>query len=1158
MSEFVHLHLHTQYSLLDGANKITEVVARAADYKQPAIAMTDHGNMHGAVEFYVEAEKHGIKPIIGCELYVNPLSRHERKTVASGGAGTFHLTVLAKNNTGYRNLCRLVSQAYKEGFYFKPRVDHELLAEYSEGLVVMSGCLSSELGRYTLGGRDDKIKETLDFYQGTFGDNYFLEIQPHPIDEQQKLNAVAIELAKERGIPLVATTDCHYGEEADHQAQEVLMCIATGKQITDPNRMRHEGVKLHFKSAEEMREEFGGITAVDEALASTVRIAEECSVSFDFNTYHMPQYKTDSERSLIELMTDDAREGLAARLTILREMGATIDEELEAVYRERLEDEIQLIDKMGFAGYFLVVADFIVWAKEHDIPVGPGRGSAAGSLVAYSMRITDIDPIEHKLLFERFLNPERISLPDIDVDFCINGRDDVIKYVVEKYGKDQVAQIATFGTLKAKAAIKDVGRALGISYAETDRVAQLIPAPRQGFDYPIKEALDMEPRLKDYAESEGRELISLAMRLEGLTRHSSTHAAGVVIAHKPLMDLLPMMVDKDGNDVTQFSMNYVEKVGLVKFDFLGLKTLTVIHTALRLIRESQGVDINLEMLPMTDELTYQILCEGKTIGVFQLESSGITEMTVRLKPSRFDDLVAILALYRPGPLDAGMVDHYINRKAGREPVEYLHESMSTILNDTYGIILYQEQIMQLARELAGYSLAEADILRKAMGKKIPEEMAKQRKRFLSGAQEKGLELKLATEIFDQMETFARYGFNRSHSAAYALISYHTAYLKAHYPVEFMAALMSLEMGDSDKTLKNINECRKQKIEVLPPDVNFSGADFGVDDGRVRFGLAAVKGIGEKAVQAIVESREEEGPFVDLEDFVSRVDLKQVNRKVVECLIKCGAFDFAPQSRHELFERHEEVYRGGVSYQKDRDSSQISIFGAGSDVPPVPRRTTDRPEWPTNKKLRFEREALGFYIAGHPLGKFKRELSRIGVITTEEASKARNGAEVQIGGVVTALRLKNTKKGDRYASFYLEDHLGSMDALVWPDVYQKSAQYLASDDPIVASARVDVTEERCVLIINRLESLIELRDRNARRGVLNLSSEDKLDESLPELVRILKLFHGNCPVQVSLELTDSSVDISLKDESDKLVCVRPSEELCDRVEEIFGRPVMSFL
>ncbi len=1157
--QFVHLHLHTQYSLLDGANKIPDVLEQAHKLGQPAIAMTDHGNLHGAIEFYTEAKRIGIKAIIGCELYVTSGSRQDRRTRSQGGGGTYHLTALAKDLEGYHNLCRLVSLAYREGFYFKPRVDHELLERYNQGLIITSGCLNGELAGSTAIEDEKGIKSVLEFYAKTFKDRFYLEVQPHAIPEQKKLNEVCALYAQSYGLPIVATTDCHYSSKDDHYAQEVLMCVSTGKQITDPDRLRHEGVDLHLKSYDEMIEGFAGWRPGEEAVKNATLISDVCNLKFDFNTYYMPQFKTEEPMPLIDLMASKAREGLERRLELLQKTAGWNAEKTKS-YRDRLELEIKLIDKMGFAGYFLVVADFIVWAKEHGIPVGPGRGSVAGSLVAFAMRITEVDPLRHKLLFERFLNPERISLPDIDVDFCIFGRDKVIQYVVEKYGKDKVAQIATFGTLKAKAAIKDVGRALGMSYAETDRVAQLIPAPRQGFDYSISEALTMEKRLADYAKAEGKELITLAMKLEGLTRHSSTHAAGVVIGDRPLIDMLPMMVDKDGNDVTQYSMTYVEKIGLVKFDFLGLKTLTVIHTALKIIKESRGIEINLETLPLEDARTHTLLAAGNTTGVFQLESTGITEMTMRLKPNCFDDIVAILALYRPGPLDAGMVEHYIERKHGREPVTYLHPLMKNTLSDTYGIILYQEQIMQLARELAGYSLGEADILRKAMGKKNPEEMKKQRERFTKGALEKKIDKKLITEIFDQMETFARYGFNRSHSAAYALVSFQTAYLKAHYPVEFMAALMSHEMEDSDKTLKNLNECRKQHIEVLPPTINDSLAGFSVRDGKIRYGLSAVNGIGDKAVESIIAARAE-APFTDLEDFVARVDLKVVNRRVIESLIKCGAMDCGGVSRREMMERVEDVLRFGQALQRDENSNQISLFGgsgAEAKPPTIPKKSSNRPEWPINQKLAFEREALGAYISGHPLEKFKRDLKRMGLIHTVDVRSRGRASEVRVAGVVTALKLKNTKKGDRYATFVLEDYMGTIESIVWPDVYKNAAAILAADDPVICTGRPDVSEERCTLIVNKLESLTALRDKSATQGVLVLGEGDKLEERLDPLLSVLRRHEGKCPIKVKIEIDGAEVSLALKDRMQSTVSVIPSEALCEEVEQLFGRPVLSFM
>lgn len=1159
MSQFVHLHLHTQYSLLDGANKISEVLERAKQLGQPAIAMTDHGNMHGAVEFYQQAKKVGIKPIIGCELYVTPGSRHDRLMQAKGGAGTHHLTVLAASKAGYHNLCRLSSLAYKEGFYFKPRVDHELLQRYSEGLIVLSGCLAGELAAATLEDDYSAAKQLAEFYARTFPERFYFEVQPHPIADQQKHNRALIDLAKTLGIPLVGTTDCHYLERGDHFAQEVLMCISTGKTVLDPDHIKHIGYTLHLKTAEEMVTELAALPELSgalaqESVANSVRIAEQCDLGLESKTYFMPKFETADERPLLEIMGEMARSGLTRRLEVLSTAPGW-DAAKTQSYWERLEEEVALIGKMGFAGYFLVVSDFIVWAKDNGIPVGPGRGSVAGSLVAYALRITEVDPISNKLFFERFLNPERISMPDIDVDFCINGRERVIKYVVEKYGKDNVAQIATFGTLKAKAAIKDVGRALGMSYAETDRVAQLVPAPRQGFDYPLSEALKMEPKLAEYAAGDGRELISLAMKLEGLTRHTSMHAAGVVIGDRPLMELLPMMVDKDGNDLTQYSMTYVEKVGLVKFDFLGLKTLTVLHTAVRIVQESRGVSLDLNTLPLEDPKSYTLLCAGNTTGVFQMESSGITEMVVRLKPSCFDDIVAILALYRPGPLDAGMVDRYIERKHGREPIVYLHPLMKDILADTYGVILYQEQIMQLARVLAGYSLGEADLLRKAMGKKDPEEMAKQKGRFVGGAVERGIEKRLADEIFQQMETFARYGFNRSHTAAYALVSFQTAYLKAHYGVEFMAALMTHDMEDTDKTFKNFNECRRVKINVLPPQINESSAGFVVRGDKILFGLEAMKGTGAKAVEAIVAARAD-GPFTSLDDLLSRVDLHQVNKRVLETCIKSGALDCTGVSRREMLEGLDDLLKVHTA-QRKFDPNQLSLFGAESSKPVRVRRGAALPEWPINQKLAFEREALGFYISGHPLEKFRADLKRLGALTTHDL-KTQRVKEVRVGGVITALKLKNTKKGDRYASFALEDWLGTIESIVWPDTYRQIQSLLVADDPVLITGRADVSDERCALIVDKMESLIALRDRSATQGLLLLSEKDDLERDLPQLLAIFKRHQGSCPVRARIQLHGGEVDVVLRDQGNTPVCVVPSEGLCEDVEQVLGRPAFSFV
>ena len=1062
MSEnsFVHLHCHTQYSLLDGANKIEPLIERARSLGQTAIAMTDHGNMFGAVEFYRAAAAAGVKPILGCEVYVAPGSRFDRQGGVDRGNKEYnhHLILLAMTNEGYRNLCRLVTLGFREGFYYKPRIDKELLREHNAGIIALSGCLSSEMAKALTQGSMDHARQVAEAYRAIFDDRYYLEVQDNKLPLQQKVNDGVVELAKELSLPIVATNDCHYLEPEDAQAHDILLCIQTGKGHDDPNRMKMDTQELFLKSTAEMT---AGFERLPEAVAESAAIAERCNVEIEFGKYHFPHYEAPDSQSLDDYLDACARKGLDDRLADEGEVD-------RAAYQTRLEYELDVIKSMQFPGYFLIVADFINYAKDEGIPVGPGRGSAAGSLVAYALRITDLDPIRHNLLFERFLNPERRSMPDIDVDFCIRGRDQVIRYVKDKYGDDKVAQITTFGTLKAKAAIRDVGRALGLSFAETDAIAKLVPAPKQGFDCPLSEALKQEPRLNRLADEDPRvaRLVNHALRLEGLTRHSSTHAAGVVISNRPLVDYLPLYVDRDGGIVTQYDMSSVEKIGLVKFDFLGLKTLTLIHDCLDLVRESRGRAPDLKTLPLDDEETYRLLGSGDTTGIFQLESTGIREMSVRIKPNCFEDVVAILALYRPGPLDSGMAEEYIKRKSGKEKTTYLHPALGPILKDTYGVIVYQEQVMQIAQTMAKYGLGEADILRRAMGKKDPEEMASQRERFIRGARDNGIREDHATAIFDQMETFARYGFNKSHSAAYALVSYQTAYLKAHYPVEFMAALMSSEIGDIDKVIKDLADCRKQGIEVLPPDVNEGGPRFTVVGDRIRFGLSAVKNVGEKAVESIRETRERTGPFESLFDFCRRVDLNVANRRVLESLIKCGAFDSTGVFRARLMASLDDALKTGQSSRRDRDSAQIGMF----DMLEAPARDPmdaygSVEEWTGGQLLAFEKEALGFYITGHPLDRFEESLKRLHALPANRV-REHNG-EVTMVGVVTALKLKNTRKGDRYANFNLEDKTGFVDTIAWPDTYRQTAEFIGGDDPIRVNGRLDVGEERVTLIANEI-------------------------------------------------------------------------------------------
>ena len=1156
-SRFVHLHCHTEYSLLDGANKVDKLFGRIKAMNQPAVAMTDHGNMFGAIEFYREAMSHGIKPIIGCEIYVAPTSRFEKKGVDKGPKEyNNHLILLAMNNEGYRNLCKLVSLGYMEGFYYKPRIDKELLKEFNGGLIALSACLQGEVSQALNYGNHEKAKAAVEQYASIFGDRYYIEIQDNKLAEQEKVNRLLVELAKEVSIPVVATNDCHYGERADFHAHDVLLCVQTGKTVNEENRLKMETDELYLKTAEEM---VLGFDYCPGAVERTLEIAGRCNLEIEFGKYHFPNFTPPKEISLDDYLDELAYEGLDERLKDIT------DPEVRKSYRERLEYELGVIKDMQFPGYFLVVADFINYAKRNGIPVGPGRGSSAGSLVAYALRITDLDPIRHVLLFERFLNPERKSMPDIDVDFCIRGRAQVIQYVKDKYGADRVAQIATFGTLKAKAAIRDVGRAIGLSFAETDAIAKLIPAPKQGFDYPLTEAMKMEPRIPELMKNDPRikTLMDHALRLEGLVRHASTHAAGVVLSNLPLVDHLPLFVDKEGGIVTQYEMSWVEKIGLVKFDFLGLKTLTLIHDCLKLIEVTRGEKVDIEQLPLDDKKTYRTLCQGNTTGVFQLESTGIREMTVKIRPNCFEDLVAILALYRPGPLDSGMADDFIKRKSGKEKVKYLHPLLETILKDTYGVIVYQEQVMQTAQILAGYTMGEADILRRAMGKKDTEEMAAQRDRFASGASAKKIDEKKATEIFDQMETFGRYGFNKSHSAAYALVSYQTAYLKAHYPVEFMAALLTSEMGDTDKVIKNLSECRDKDIEVLAPDINESLSSFTPVGDKIRFGMAGVKNVGEKAVEVILQSRSTDGPFDSLFDFCRRVDMAAVNRRVIESLIKCGAFDSTQVSRARMTGALDDAMKIGQAHQRDQASSQIDIFAmlgtpskgarkAGEAYPSV----TD---WSQQEALAFEKEALGFYITGHPLDKHERVLKKITGGTIAALKERAQSGEVRMGGVVSALRLRNTKKGDRYGNFNLEDKTGFIEVIVWPEAYKKCAELLNADDPIYVKGKMEVGEERIQIIANEITALAEAA-KSPKNAVHNTNSE-KIDlyvreneVSADELIRLrdtLLDYPGRHTVFLHLRAPANGETVI---ELPEQVRIAPSPELEDMVGRIFGQRI----
>lgn len=1157
-SDFVHLHLHTQYSLLDGANRINDLMDKAREFKMPAIAITDHGNMFGAMEFYESAIKHGIKPIIGCEIYVAPGSRLEKTGVRGISETAFHLLLLVKNETGYKNLMKLVSLGYTEGFYYKPRVDKELLRTYGEGLIALSSCLKGEVPYLLSRGEKEKAYLVAEEFKAIFPDRrFFLEIQENGIKEQAIANKGLMEMATKLDIPLVATNDCHYLKREDARAHEVLLCIQTGKTMKDSDRMAFTSDQFYVKSPEEMIKAFD---YCPDAIKNTIEIAERCNLKLEFGKYHLPHYHLPEGHADMDLyFEEEARKGLEERFAV---MG--LSDEQKEVYRNRLEFEIEMIKKMKFPGYFLIVADFINYAKNRGIPVGPGRGSAAGSLVAYALRITDIDPIPYNLLFERFLNPERVSMPDIDVDFCIDGRDEVIRYVREKYGRDNVSQIITFGTMKAKAAIRDVGRGMDVPYSEVDKIAKLVP---NTLGITIKDALKQEPRLNDLYKSspQVKDLLDIAQALEGLTRHASKHAAGVVIANRPLVEYTPLYL-ADEEVTTQYDMKYIEKLGLIKFDFLGLQTLTLIEDALKLIKAVRGVTIEMIKLPLNDEATYRLLSSGDTTGVFQLESSGMKDLLVRLKPSTFEDIIALIALYRPGPMN--MIPEFIDRKHGRVEIKYEIPELEPILKDTYGVMVYQEQVMQISQAVAGYSLGEADILRRAMGKKKADEMAKQKERFLEGARHKKVNPKKAEKIFDLMAKFAEYGFNKSHSAAYALIAYHTAYLKAHYPVEFTAALLTCEVGNTDKIIKYIGECRDHNITVLPPDVNESQRDFSVIDGKIRFGLAAVKGVGAAAVDIVIEEREKGGGFASLLDFCERVDLRKVNRKVLEGLIKCGAFDSTGAARAQMIEGLDKAMEVGQSLRKDKFAGQMGLFGGTALKTTTDFNLPDLPEWPENILLANEKEALGFFITGHPLARFSEDIKKLANASTVTLSEMADRSEVRVAGIVAASKEINTKKGDRMAFITLEDLDGFVEVIVLPEIFKKSSHLFSGDEPILVKGNLDLGEDGkdengedegntnktpkkgAKIVASEIMSLTQAKEKVVKAVHFKLNALGLTREHLTELKKLLERYSGNCPSFLHITApTEGETVIALHDS------VSPSPALEEGVEKLFGYKAM---
>lgn len=1153
-ADFVHLNVHTEYSLLNSTAKVTDLVKRSAELKLPALAITDSGNLFGAVEFYSEAMKKGVKPIIGMQTYVAPGSRFERQTHGIKEA-SFRLTLLAKDEKGYQNLMKLSSMGYLEGFYYKPRVDKESLAKYSEGLIALSGDYKGEVPYYLLYDQPDDAKRALGEYLEIFGKkNFYLEVMDHGLEPDQKMIAECAKLSKETGVSLVATHPVFYVKRDGAQAHDALICIGSGSKIEDASRFRFQSDEYYLKSPEEMKERF---KEHPEAIRASVEIAEKCNVKLEFGKIHLPYYKPPEGKT---------QEGYVRELcfSMLKERMKTIPPDYEA----RLTRELDLIAKMGYTSYFLIVWDFIRFAREKGIPVGPGRGSAAGSLVAYALRITDADPIVHGLIFERFLNPDRVSMPDIDIDFCYERRDEVIDYVRKKYGSNSVAQIITFGTMAARAAVRDVGRVMNFTYAEVDKIAKLIPME---LGITIKDALLKEPELKKLKDTDARvdQLVKISMELEGLSRHASIHAAGVVISDRELSEYVALY-KTDEQICTQFTMGDLEKIGLLKMDFLGLRTLTVLHDAVKIIKKNRGVDIKLDELPWEEPKAFERLAKGDAWGVFQLESSGMRDLLKKMKPTKFDHLVALLALYRPGPLGSGMVDDFIKRMKNPALIQYDHPKLEPALKETYGIILYQEQVMRIVSDLAGFTLAQADSLRRAIGKKNPEVMAKEKQNFVNGSvKNSDCDPKVAEKIWDLIDYFSGYGFNKSHSTAYALISYQTAYLKEHFTVEYMTALLTSEMNNTDKIVSYIEASKKMGIKILPPAVNESFDKFTCGKDWIRFGLAAIKNVGHIAIESILKARDAGQPFNSLLDFTQRVDLRVCNRKVLESLIQCGAFDELGFHRSQLMSQLDSVLDAGAQIQKDKSLGQMSFFGSGeSDFGSVHDPMPDIPEWPEGQKLAYERELIGFYISAHPLSKYSKILKNYASHNTEtlaeitipkpaatapapvffRGERQNTGPDVSIGAVIDSVREILTKKGDKMAFVQLQDLFGTCEVVVFPKVYQQFLPLIRKDELVFVKGKADARDETPKILADEIVKMEEVQQKFTKQVMVDLQTTGLVPELLKEIKIILQKHKGKTPVMIAFR--DPKGKRAVIDAGHALM-VDTNDALFDELEALLG-------
>jgi DNA polymerase III subunit alpha len=1136
--QFVHLHVHTDYSLLDGACETGELLDEASRQKMPAVAITDHGNMFAAADFFYQASKRDVKPIIGCEVYVAKGSRHDRgertngavngqernggEAAEPGSRGSNHLVLLCESLEGYHNLIKLVSSGFLEGFYYKPRIDYDLLSKHSKGLIALSACLRGPVTEAVVEEKYDLARENAYRLRDVFGKgNFFLEIQDQGLEIEKGVNRELVRLSKETGIPLVATNDCHYLHHSDAHAQEVLLCIQTGKTMSDEHRMKFQTDQFYFKTAEEMALVF---REVPDALSRTVDIAHRCNVKVERIQNPFPEFKVPDGYTPGSYFERVTREGFAARVPGLERLAkAGMLANPLSEYERRLTSEIEMIKKMRYEGYFLIVWDFIHYARTQDVPVGPGRGSAAGSLVSYALRITDVDPLQYNLLFERFLNPERVSMPDIDIDFCMRRRGELIEYVTQKYGRENVAQIITFGTMAAKAAVKDVGRAMDIPYGEVDRLAKLIPTT---LGIELETALAEAPQLKSAVNSDERlkDLMAVALRLEGLARHASTHAAGVVISPQPLTDLVPVYKTNRDEITTQYDMNALERIGLLKMDFLGLTTLTVLHDTVRMVEQNRGVKLDLDSLGLDDADTYKLFTRGDTTAIFQFESHGMRDILRRYQPTRIEDLTALNALYRPGPIQGGMIDDFINRKHGKTKVTYELPQLKDILEETYGVILYQEQVMQIANRLASFSLGEADILRRAMGKKKKEEMAAQRAKFMSGCANNKIPEKKGERIFNLMEEFAGYGFNKSHSCAYALLAYQTAYLKTHFPVEFMAALLTSETGNAERQIKYINEARGMSISILPPDVNESDLYFTPVSEAIRFGMAAIKNVGENTAKAIRESRLSQGEFKSLYEFCERIEPRFLNKRVFESLIKSGAMD-SLGARESMLASVDDALTALQRAARAKESGQHGLFfGGGSAAEThVEFELREANPWSEEERLTGEYAMLGFYVSGHPLERYASRLQDLKTMTLGEVEGQRNGKEVTVAALIVGVRPMRSRKGARWAIYTIQDMTGIQEMLAFPEAFGRLEQMLKPRVPLLLKVRVQVEESGTRLSLQEARSMEGLADPQTVASLcIRMHMEDLSEELLDRLQEILAAHPGRNPVIVGLSAQDGAV------------------------------------